>query len=199
MALGPKVDLDGKPRTAITNVAMHLFGKQGFTGTSMRDIANAVGLLPGSLYAHIQSKEALLLAIVSDGIACFTAAVEPLMTSQPDPVERLRLMIVAHVEVVADNPERSQVVFHQWRFLGEENLPRAVQGREDYETLYVRTLQEGVAAGRIRPDLNLRIAVLTILGALNWTPEWFSPTGKLSAAQVGAVMADTLLRGIVID
>jgi len=197
MAVGPKVDVDAKPRTAITNVAMHLFGKQGFTGTSMRDIANAVGLLPGSLYAHIQSKEALLLAIVADGIGCFTAAVEPLMSQHQDPVERLRLMIIAHVEVVADNPERSQVVFHQWRFLGEDNLPRAVQGREDYETLYIRTLQEGLAIGRIRPDLNLRIAVLTILGALNWTPEWFSPNGKLSAAQVGAVMADTLLRGIV--
>jgi len=199
MSVGPKADLDAKPRTAITNVAMHLFGKQGFTGTSMRDIANAVGLLPGSLYAHIQSKEALLLAIVSDGIGCFTAAVEPLMTQQPDPVERLRLMMVAHVEVVADNPERSQVVFHQWRFLGEENLPHAVAGRQDYENLYVRTLQEGLAAGLVRPDLNLRIAVLTILGALNWTPEWFSPNGKLSAAEVGAVMADTLLRGIVAD
>ena len=61
MAIAPKPEMDGKPRSAIMTVAMHLFGKQGFNGTSMRDIANAVGLLPGSLYAHIASKEALLL------------------------------------------------------------------------------------------------------------------------------------------
>jgi TetR/AcrR family transcriptional regulator, cholesterol catabolism regulator len=54
-----------------------------------------------------------------------------------------------------------------------------------------------VKAGLIRSDLNLRISVLTILGALNWTPEWFSPDGRLSAAEVGDLMADTLLGGIL--
>lgn len=196
MAIAPKVDLDGGPRVAITNVAMHLFGKQGFTGTSMRDIANAVGLLPGSLYAHIQSKEALLLSIVSDGIGRFLAAADPHVRSTGSPAERLREMIAAHVEVVADNPERSQVVFHQWRFLGEDNLPVAVERRREYERAYITVVEQGMQAGQFRADLNLRIVVLTILGALNWTPEWFSPDGKLSAVEVGYLMADTLLQGL---
>ena len=199
MASGPKSVPEAKPRVAITSVAMHLFGKQGFTGTSMRDIANAVGLLPGSLYAHIQSKEALLLEIVADGIGRFISAVEPHMTGSTDPVERLRKMIIAHVEVVADNPERSQVVFHQWRFLGPDNLPEAIERRRDYERFFAATLEEGVAAGRFRDNLNRRIAVLTILGALNWTPEWFSPDGRLSAVDVGDLMADALLGGILAD
>ena len=76
--------LEAKPRVAIIIAAMHLFGKQGFTGTSMRDIATAVGLLPGSLYAHIDSKEALLLEIVKEGISCFITAVEPQAKAAPD-------------------------------------------------------------------------------------------------------------------
>ncbi|GGY90818.1 TetR/AcrR family transcriptional regulator [Novosphingobium colocasiae] len=197
MAIAPNADQEGGPRGAIMNVAMHLFGKQGFTGTSMRDIANAVGLLPGSLYAHIQSKEALLLSIVSDGIGRFLAAVGPLAAGSGTPAERLRKMIVAHVEVVADNPERSQVVFHQWRFLGEGNLPVAVDRRRQYESLFITVVEQGVSSGEMRSDIDLRIEVRTILGALNWTPEWFSPNGKLGAGEVGEHMANTLLRGIL--
>jgi AcrR family transcriptional regulator len=197
MAVASKSESDGKQRSAITNIAMHLFGKQGFSGTSMRDIATAVGILPGSLYAHINGKEALLLEIVADGIGRFIAAVESHAEATTDPVERLRQMIVAHVEVVADNPERSQVVFHQWRFLGPDNLPEAIKRRQQYERYFVQVVEDGVAAGKFKDGLNLRIAVLSILGALNWTPEWFSPDGKLSASEVGEKMADTLLGGIL--
>lgn len=197
MAVATKAEADGKQRTAITSNAMHLFGKQGFTGTSMRDIANAVGILPGSLYAHIDGKEALLFEIVTDGIGRFIAAVESHAAAATDPVERLRRMIVAHVEVVADNPERSQVVFHQWRYLGEENLPEALARRQQYENYFIKVLQEGMAQGLFRSELNLRIAVLSILGALNWTPEWFSPHGRLSASSVGECIAETLLGGVL--
>ncbi len=197
MALAPNVETDGKPRLAIMNAAMHLFGKQGFTGTSMRDIAGAVGLLPGSLYAHIASKEALLLDIITDGIERFLAVAEPQVAAAGDPLVRLRNMIAAHVEVVAENPERSQVVFHQWRFLAEDNLPEAIERRSRYEACFAQVVEDGVRSGQMKADLNLRIAVLTILGALNWTPEWFSPAGKLSAREVGESMADALLGGIV--
>ena len=175
---------------------MHLFGKQGYTGTSMRDIANAVGVLPGSLYAHIESKEALLVDIVADGIGRFISAVEPFAAATGSPSDRLRAMIVAHVEIVADNPERSLVVFHQWRFLGSENVPAAIERRRSYEKTFAGVVEEGVAAGVFKRGMNLRIAVLTILGALNWTPEWFSPDGRLAAKDVGELMAGTLLGGI---
>jgi AcrR family transcriptional regulator len=185
------------PRAAILNAAMRLFGKQGYTGTSIRDIATEVGVLPGSLYAHIQSKEALLVEIVSDGIHRFITAVEPHAYRTGSPAERLRAMIVAHVEVVAENPERSLVVFHQWRFLGEENLPAAVERRQAYEGCFIKVVEDGVAQDMYKQDLNQRIAVFTILGALNWTPEWLSPRGRLSPQEVGVLMAETLMRGVL--
>jgi TetR/AcrR family transcriptional regulator, cholesterol catabolism regulator len=184
------------PREAIMDAAMHLFGKQGYSGTSMRDIASAVGVLPGSLYAHIASKEALLVDIVEDGINRFLAAVRPHVDSRATPAEKLRAMVIAHVAVVADNPERSLVVFHQWRFLGDSNIQAAIGKRRDYEQAFIGVIEEGMKAGTFRANLNRRIAVLTILGALNWTPEWLSPEGSLSPVDVGGLIADTLLMGV---
>jgi TetR/AcrR family transcriptional regulator, cholesterol catabolism regulator len=184
------------PREAIMDAAMHLFGKQGYSGTSMRDIAGAVGVLPGSLYAHIASKEALLVDIVENGINRFLAAVRPHAESSVTPTEKLRAMVIAHVAVVADNPERSLVVFHQWRFLGDDNIQAAIGKRRDYEQAFIGVIEEGMKSGAFRANLNRRIAVLTILGALNWTPEWLSPGGSLSPEDVGGLIADTLLMGV---
>jgi AcrR family transcriptional regulator len=184
------------PREAIMDAAMHLFGKQGYSGTSMRDIAGAVGVLPGSLYAHIASKEALLVDIVDDGINRFLAAVRPHAESGATPAEKLRAMVIAHVAVVADNPERSLVVFHQWRFLGDSNIQAAIGKRRDYEQAFIGVIEDGMKSGAFRANLNRRIAVLTILGALNWTPEWLSPEGTLSPEEVGGMIADTLLMGV---
>jgi TetR/AcrR family transcriptional regulator, cholesterol catabolism regulator len=185
------------PREAICDSAVKLFGQQGYSGTSMRDIASAVGVLPGSLYAHIQSKETLLAEIVEDGIHSFIDRVSPFVSGPAATIDRLKSMIVAHVEVVAANPERSLVVFHQWRYLGPENLPLAVEKRRQYERCYIDVVKEGMSDGSFKPELNSRIAVLTILGALNWTPEWFSPNGRLSPSEVGELMAGTLLGGIL--
>ncbi len=184
------------PRDAILDAAIRLFGKQGYSGTSMRDIAAAVGVLPGSLYAHIASKEALLADIVEDGVNRFLAAVHPHTESDATPTAKLRAMMIAHVAVVADNPERSLVVFHQWRYLGDDNIQAAIGKRRDYEQAFIGVIDDGMKAGAFRADLNLRIAVLAILGALNWTPEWLSPDGRLSPEEVGEIIADTLLMGV---
>lgn len=195
MAAAPSSEPAG-PKSTIINASVRLFGQQGYTGTSMRDIAKEVGVLPGSLYAHIDSKETLLLGIVDEGITDFLAAVEPIVELPLPAEERIRRAIRAHVEVVADNPERSLVVFHQWRFLSEPNLAIAVEKRRRYERAFVNIFESGVAEGVFEKTLNKRIAVLTILGALNWTPEWYSARGPSTASQLGDMMADSLLSGL---
>src|SRR5258708_18248383 len=89
-------------------------------------MAEAGGVLAGSLYAHIESKETLLLEIVSDGIAQFLAIEQSLEASVDSPEARLRKAIRAHVDVVAEDPQRSLVVFHQWRVLSEPHPANAL-------------------------------------------------------------------------
>ena len=185
-----------RPREAILESAIALFGKRGYAGTTMRDIAKDVGVLPGSLYAHIASKEMLLDEIVELGIESFLS-VEASLPQTGSTVEKLRAAIRAHVKIAAENPGRSLVVFHQWRFLTEPNLTRALNKRRRYQQLFVRLIDAGIADGSFAPDLDSKIAVFTILGALNWVPEWFSPAGPFNPLEVGDRMADNLLAGLL--
>jgi TetR/AcrR family transcriptional regulator, cholesterol catabolism regulator len=185
-----------RPREAILESAISLFGKRGYNGTTMRDIAKDVGVLPGSLYAHISSKETLLDEIVELGIESFLA-IEAMLPRTASSVEKLRAAIRAHVKIAAENPGRSLVVFHQWRFLTEPNLTRALNKRRRYQQLFVKLIDAGIADGNFAPDLDSKIAVLTILGALNWVPEWFSSAGPFAPPEVGDKMADHLLSGLL--
>jgi TetR/AcrR family transcriptional regulator, cholesterol catabolism regulator len=183
-------------REVIADVAVRLFGEHGYTGTTMRDIAEAVGVLPGSLYAHIDSKETLLLEIVKDGIARFLAIEQSLQGSAESPEVRLRKAIRAHVDVVAEDPQRSLVVFHQWRFLSEPNRASAVAMRRRYANAYVKIVEDGKAAGVFSPRLDTHIAVFGVLGALNWIPEWYSDKGASSPSEIADSMAEALIFGL---
>lgn len=184
-----------KPREAILEAAVALFGKRGYAGTTMRDIAGEVGVLPGSLYAHISSKEMLLDEIVELGIESFLA-IETNLPQEGSGADKMRAAIKAHVAVAAVHPGRSLVVFHQWRFLTEPNLTRALNKRRRYQQLFVRLIDEGIADGSFAPNLDTKIAVFTILGALNWIPEWYSPRGHYGPAEIADRIADQLLRGL---
>lgn len=184
-----------RPREAIIGAAITLFGKRGYTGTTMRDIATEVGVLPGSLYAHIDSKETLLDEIVELGIESFLS-IETALSESASVVERLRTAVKAHVKIAAENPGRSLVVFHQWRFLTEPNLTRALNKRRRYQQLFVKLINEGIANGSFDARLDSKAVVFTILGAVNWVPEWYSPTGHSSPAEIGDKLADILINGL---
>lgn len=184
-------------RESIFAAAIQLFGERGYHGASMRDIAKAVGILPGSLYAHIDSKEVLLLEIIESAVDRFNVAAERVDRKNLAAPSALREMIRAHLEIVSDNPELSRIVFHQWRCLSDENRALLLDKRARYSDFYRKVIETGIADGTLQESSNPKVAVLTILGALNWAPEWFSPDGRASARQVADQIADGLLNGLV--
>jgi hypothetical protein len=109
----------------------------------------------------------------------------------------MREAIRAHVAVVAANPQRTLVVFHQWRFLSGPNRARIVDKRRRYEMIFTSLMEEGLAEGTFGRQLDAKIAVLGILGALNWTAEWYSPDGPIPSEVVGDRLADTVLWGLL--
>lgn len=187
-----------RPRETILEVATKLFSESGYTGTTMREIANAVGVLPGSLYAHIDGKESLLFEIVEDGIDRFLAAAGA-VSAIGDPADRVRAAIKAHLGVVAESPERTLVVFHQWRHLTGPSRARVLDKRKRYEDFFAALVREGVEAGEFSPRLDQRIAVLSLLGSLNWAAEWFKPDGPAGPEDVGERLADAVLWGLLRD
>jgi TetR/AcrR family transcriptional regulator, cholesterol catabolism regulator len=185
-----------KTRGSILEESTRLFGAQGYTGTTMRDIAGAVGVLPGSLYAHIDGKETLLLEIVEAGIDKFLALGYAAVAGTGTPEDRLRQLIKGHVAIVAQNAERTLVVFHQWRYLTGENLARVVEKRRQYEAIMTTVVEDGRRDGIFSPKLDLRTSVLGLLGALNWTAEWYKADGPASGEEIGERLADSLLFGL---
>lgn len=184
-------------REAIFAAATRLFGERGYTGTTMRDIARAVGILPGSLYAHIDSKEAVLLEIIEGGVDRFNAAADHIEALAHPPQQAMRAVIREHLRIVAENPERTLIVFHQWRFLSDINRAGLLEKRARYERFFLRTMHAGIEQGVFDPGVDAKVSVLGILGALNWTPEWFSPNGRATSHEMADKIADSLLSGVL--
>ena len=184
-------------RDEIFAATIRLFGDRGYSSTSMRDIASAVGLLPGSLYVHIAGKEQLLGEIVESGIDRFIEACTEILDGGGSPADRLRAIIRAHIEIVAEDAEHVRVSLHQWKYLTGPLREGIIEKRRTYEGIFQTLIDEGVASGEFSSDINARIAKLTMIGTLNWTSEWFHADGPESPEQVGDEIADVLLSGLV--
>lgn len=184
-------------RDAIFEVATRRFSEVGYGSTTIRDIADEVGILPGSLYAHITSKEALLHEIIDSGIERFIASAREAIESDEPAGERLRLAVRRHLAVVGESPARTMVVFHLWRQLTGDFRSRILGKRQQYEDIFTQLVEDGMKSGCFNAGISPRIAVLAILGALNWSAEWYSPSGPATPEQVGESMADYLILGLL--
>jgi AcrR family transcriptional regulator len=180
-------------RRQIEDVASALFGHRGYAATSMRDIAKALDLQGGSLYAHIPSKEAVLAAIVEEAAEDFHAAVRPIAEGPGTAAERLKAMIAAHVGVVTGGRDRAKVFLFEWTFLAPER--REAVARSAYQGYFERVIGEGVAAGELdAPDPAL--AAVFLLSAMNGMAHWYRPDGRLGADALAKQYADLFLGGL---
>lgn len=180
----------------IYDAAVRLFGDRTYSAVSMRDISDAVGILPGSLYTHIASKEQLLLEIVEAGIDKYLDAIRPAADSTAAADRRMRQAIKAHLEVLASNRDHTLIAFHQWKHLGAANQRRVVKKRNAYEAMFTTIVEDGLATGVFVGLSDPRLAVLAIIGMLNGVSEWYSSTGKRSSGEVGDILADLVISGL---
>jgi AcrR family transcriptional regulator len=180
----------------IREAALTLFSERTFPIIGMRDIADAVGLLPGSLYAHIKSKEELLADIVAEGITNYLTELRPFADSGDPAPERMRGAVRAHVRVLSKTVQQTRVAFHQWQYLSDEPRERVVALRRQYEDLFTLIYRDGVREGSFREARSERIAVLAVIGMLTSATEWYSPEGRLSADEFGEALADAAVDGL---
>jgi len=182
-------------REQIEDVASALFSDRGYAATSMRDIARALDLQGGSLYAHILSKEAVLSSIVQQAAERFRTAVEPIAHGQGTAAERLRRMIHAHVDVVAAGRERATVFLFEWTFLGPERREAVASARDAYEGYFRQVIAEGMAAGELAGH-DHKLAATFLLSAMNGLAHWYRSDGPLGPAEIADHYADLFLGGL---
>lgn len=165
-------------RDEILDAAGLLFSRQGFHATSMRDLARAVNLQGGSLYAHIESKEELLFELVNRAADEFLSNARAIPTHL-SPKEQLEHLIRGHLAVIVRELDNATVFFHEWKFLNPELQGRIKARRDDYESHFRRIIEAGVREGQFQVE-DARLATLFVLSALNWTYHWYRPGGKLT-------------------
>ena len=183
-------------RAEMVRVAARLFSERGYHGTSMQHLGEALGLLRGSLYAHIGSKEELLFAVVDGGAERFLQRGREAAALRAPAAERLTALLVGHLDTVNEHIEAATVFLNDWRYLSEERRRLIQTKRDEYEELVRTIIEDGVSSGEFRRDLDVALATRLVLSAANWTYTWFRPGGPLSPADVGRSFADQLVRGL---
>ena len=161
-------------REDLSRQAARLFAEKGYHGTSVGDLADALGVKKGSLYAHIEGKEDLLYETMRAGAAAFHAALDEIPERLPA-IEKLRLALRAHLRVVADQLDVATVFVREWRYLEGERRDEIVAERRRYEERIRELFREGRELGELRADLDEAAAALLFLSASNWAYTWLHP------------------------
>jgi TetR/AcrR family transcriptional regulator, cholesterol catabolism regulator len=161
-------------RAELTRQAARLFAERGYHGTSIGDLAKALGVQKGSLYAHIESKQDLLYDAMSEGARAFHAALDEIPENLPV-TERLRLALRAHLRVVAEQIDVATVFVREWRYLEGPRAEDFLAERRRYEERFRALFREGRERGELRTDLDDQAAVLLVLSAANWAYTWLPP------------------------
>ena len=175
----------------VLDEAARLFRTRGFEGTSVRDIARAVGILPGSLYCHFDTKEALLVAVYVKGVQQITDSVRAAIAQESQPWERLEAACVAHLEAILHDDDYAQVVVR----VRPADVPVAHDSLIDLRNQY-----EALFAGLIK-DLPLprtvdrRVMRLLLIGAMNWSQVWWRPEGRFNPRTIARKFIALLRQG----
>jgi TetR/AcrR family transcriptional regulator, cholesterol catabolism regulator len=175
----PKNGNDNR-RADLVRAAAQLFRQKGFEGTTIRDIAGAVGMRSGSPFYHFASKHELLLAVMEEGLRLGlerTRAVvdEPGLSA----VERFRGLVRAHFGILHETgSDFIPVMLYDWRSLPAEHRRRIVELKDRYDAIWQATLDALQAEGRLAADA--RLSRLMILGAINYSATWYraKPRGR---------------------
>jgi AcrR family transcriptional regulator len=158
----------------LTREAARLFAEKGYHGTSIGDLAEAMGVQKGSLYAHISSKQDLLYETMAEGARAFHAGLDEIPDDAPV-TEKIRLALRSHLRVVADQLDVATVFVQEWRYLEGERRDEIVGERRRYEERIRALFREGRDLGELRSDLDDATAALLLLSATNWAYTWLRP------------------------
>lgn len=185
-------------RDLVLRSAARLFREQGFERTTVKEIAEACNMLPGSLHYRYQAKEDILVDLMRLGLEQASIAVTQAVVGVAEPVEQLRRGINAHLQMLVSGSDMVYVLLFEWRSLRGEARREMIKLRDRYESLWAAMLKLLAEKGVIRNDMDLELLRLIGLGALNWVATWFREDGRYSLEDIGDFVW-RMIRSAVLD
>ncbi len=187
-------------RDEILAIAAQLFAERGFAATTVREIADAAGILSGSLYHHFDSKESMVDELVHEMLDRVTVAYRRIVATGDDPEQALRALVREAFAVIATDPATVAVMVNEWNLFVQ--YPRFAYLRdieEETERLWVSVIERGVNSGAFRPDLDPWMLYRMMRDSIWVSVRWYRPDGPDGPEQLADAYVDVLLGGIGSD
>lgn len=195
MATGKRTRRDR--REEIHRAAVEVFCAKGFAAATMQDVAEAVGILKGSLYHYVSSKDDLLKAVFLDAVTETDERLAALGAADLDPAGRLRAFIEGQVRWYLEHLDHGTVLLREWRYVRGHQRRAVARFRRTYEDFLRGLLEDCVAAGVTRPGLDVDHALNFVLGAVDATPQWYRATGADDPQRIARIYADLTLGAVL--
>lgn len=160
-------------RQQLLDTAARLFRQHGYHATSMRDIASAVGMLPGSIYYHFASKDELLVTVYREGVSRIAERLDAAVAGKKEPWQQLEAACIAHLQTLLDHSDYAQVVIRVLPDDAPAVRVRLATLRDQYEERF----KDLVAALDLPAYVDRHYLRLLLIGALNWSQVWYRRGG----------------------
>jgi AcrR family transcriptional regulator len=187
--LPAKQNQSGLKFDEILDAALTLFHSKGYDATSVQDVAGSVGILKGSLYYYIDSKEDLLYGIISRVLNQLIPNLEQWRTLEGSGLQRITGFIEGYVLHIIANREPIGVMFRDYGGLSDTHRDTVLEMQRQYDTFLSELIIEGMSDGSVTADGDVGVTVNSIYGMANWTYRWYNQDGPLRPQDIATQVA----------
>jgi AcrR family transcriptional regulator len=164
--------------------AVEMFATSGYESTSMQDIGETLGLLKGSIYYYVESKEGLLFSVIKAVHSEMMANLEEAKERDGDVIERLHAFLRDMIELTVDRLEHATVFQREFRHLSDTHRAEINRDRRQYERFFQGLLVEGQHHGFVRSDVDAKVLSVAGLTMITAIPTWYRRSGPLSKSEI---------------
>ena len=186
-------------RTTILRHAAALFAEKGINASTVRGIADGVGILSGSLYHHFDSKDAMVEAIVVDYLEALTQGYTDAVLPQADPRARLHELVMVSLQVVHDHAHASEIYQSNRNYFDGKDRFRSVRElASSVQVTWAEVIDSGVQAGVFRSDVNPRVFHRFLRDAVFLASRWHRPSEAYGIEDLADDTARIFLDGFTV-
>ena len=180
----------------IKKAAARLFRKRGFKATSMRDIAEAVGIKAASIYNHIKSKQELLSDLLMEIATIFTKEMETIQNTSLNAQQKLERLIALHVRLTIEHTDAIALIAGEWVHLEATEKQQYITLRDDYESHFTAIIEQGKTEGLFK-NIDTEIILFSTLSTLRWLYSWYSRNRSFNPIELEQQITACLMNGFL--